>query len=229
MNNRYDDDQENQSQYYFAKKKDDQSLSDLEPISVSNVKKGHYPKQRVHFDFSGLVKPLIKIALIVIVILVGYKVYCKYFQKTYIELAQYKDKDTATIEKELSITLGENTNEVQYIPSFEFVPKVFGDKEIYVIMNNNLRIGLRLEDSKEYTLKGVKIGEKLADARKILEDDYTDTVEFFNDNKTGSSTTTMYYNREENEGVAITVNDTSDKIVAITYYWDVNIVINGMN
>ena len=139
------------------------------------------------------------------------------------------DMDKEQIETILQITMTEDPDMAKKINQYSGKqPTVDGAKGIGIVYIDGMRIGLHI-DSGSYCMYGVNIG----DSEKATEDNITYRYEghfkVLDDVVLGNSTADFYFNRKNGDCLVVIYNDYSNKVVALTYFNNVNIVTKNLS
>ena len=102
-----------------------------------------------------------------------------------------------------------------------------GNGDIGVIYIDGNQVGLHI-NNKKYGMYGVAIGDAMAHAEKDMKFDYNKSTSVLDDALSGKSMTWYYYNTETNEAIALTENETTARVVAITYFSDFHKVTENL-
>lgn len=135
-----------------------------------------------------------------------------------IEVQEYGSMSSEELEASLGLTLTKNSNMSSQIPHYtKGEVTVDGNGEIGVIYIDGKQTGIHV-NSKKYTLFGVRMGY---DERKVKENMmFPNDRNFFiiEDMAVGYSTAQFYCNTIKGDCLVLIYNDTSKKVVAMTYY-----------
>ncbi|MCM1159157.1 MAG: hypothetical protein NC300_12590 [Bacteroidales bacterium] len=129
-------------------------------------------------------------------------------------------KDAATIAKELGVTFTDNTEWVSQIHQYSNGQvTVKAAEDIGIIYIDGKQAGVHIR-SKAYTIYGIQLGQGEKQAYDHTTYPYDTFLSVLNDMAAGKTTTYYYYNNERNDCVALTISDTTNRIVGITYFYD---------
>ncbi|MCM1172699.1 MAG: hypothetical protein NC393_11330 [Clostridium sp.] len=99
---------------------------------------------------------------------------------------------------------------------------------IAIIYKNNKQFGIAI-DGKGYKMFGVKIGDPEYDAVDNITFAYDSDFSILNDLVDTRSMSTYYQNTKTNELLVITVNGNSNRVVAVTYFYDGRFLTNTLD
>lgn len=100
-------------------------------------------------------------------------------------------------------------------------------EDIGIVYINGRQIGVQVE-SKAYTMFGIQIGDGEKHAYDHMTYPFEDFFSVINDMAEGKTTTYFYYNKKQNDCIALTINDTTNRIVGMTYFTDYEKVIETL-
>lgn len=138
-------------------------------------------------------------------------------------------KNSDAIAAELGVTLTDNTEWVpqihQYSNGTVTVKSADGIGIVYI---DGKQAGVHIRD-KSYTIFGIQIGDGEQEAYNHTSYPYDNFLSIIEDMKEGKTTTYFYYNVERNDCLALTINDTTNRIVGMTYFYDYKKIMENMN
>ena len=168
------------------------------------------------------IKKVLKwVILICIVVIAGDAIYNFIFPEV-TDVTPYLKMSKSDIERNLGVSLSDSPNMVKRIYAFT-------DGEVTVDGNSDNNVGIIYIDGKQsgfhtdnriYGMYGVKIGDAVISLGDKLTYPSERTYEILNDVGQGSSTATFYQNYTRNDCLVIIANDTSGRVVALTYFSD---------
>ena len=100
--------------------------------------------------------------------------------------------------------------------------------DIGLVYANGKRVGLHTSN-KRYTIYGIKVGDADISVEGKMTFAQKGNFAVLNDIGQGQATTYYYYNWEKNEGIALAINDTSHRVVAITYFSDLKLMTETLS
>lgn len=182
--------------------------------------------------YIGLVIKLIFVFILIVVIIIFFPGIKSYVTKQ--PLDKYASTLSAeAIEKDLFISLSPDSNMAKALPITKPDDNIFtvnSNGSLGVIYKNGNPAGITFT-SKRYTLFGFKIGEPEADIYK--EGNITfptdNNFEIVTDYASGHSVATYFVDDTTNTCIVAHINQTSHRIVAITYFNDARIATNGIS
>ncbi len=171
---------------------------------------------------------ILKLVIPLLILIIGGKlIYDKLTSKPK-DVTDIVKSDETAIEKELGITLENNDAMVHQIHQYSRGKvTVSGNGDIGVIYIDGKQVGLHI-NNKKYGMYGVAIGDAMAHAEKDMKFDYNKSTSVLDDALSGKSMTWYYYNTETNEAIALTENETTARVVAITYFSDFHKVTENL-
>ncbi len=118
------------------------------------------------------------------------------------------------------LSFEENPDMAKRIPQWSNgTVKVKTGGDLHLVYIDGKRVGIHTSN-KRYTIYGLKVGDPDYKAEQLMTFKHQDNYSVLNEMGQGSSTTYYYYNKATNECLATTVNENSNRIVALTYYSD---------
>lgn len=105
---------------------------------------------------------------------------------------------------------------------------VKGTEDVGVVYIDGKQTGIHVE-SKAYTMFGVQLGDGEQAAYNHMEFEFDNFHSVLNDMVEGKTTTYYYYNLAKNDCLALTINDTSNRIVGMTYFTDYKRIIENLS
>ena len=90
---------------------------------------------------------------------------------------------------------------------------------IAVVYIDGQRKGLHI-DNRKCGMYGLRIGDAVINVEDKTTYDFDDSFGVLNDEGVGQSTAVHYYNEKKNDCLIVIYNDTSNRVVALTYYND---------
>lgn len=138
-----------------------------------------------------------------------------------IDVTHLVNASKTTIESELDVQLALNPKMVKRIYEYsegELTVEGGVDPGIALLYIDNKRVGFHI-DKKCYTLFGIEMGNSMLEVDDNLNYSYEGTFEVLDDYwDQGTSKGVFYYNETENDCLVIVYNDTTGRVVALTYY-----------
>lgn len=168
------------------------------------------------------IKKVLKwVILICIVVIAGDAIYNFIFPEV-TDVTPYLKMDKSDIERNLGIALSDSPNMVKKIYAFtngEITVDGNEENNIGIVYINGKQSGLHT-DNRIYSMYGVNIGDAVISLGDKITYPYENVYEVLNDIGQGSSTATFYQNFTMNDCFVVVVNDTSGRVVALTYFSD---------
>jgi hypothetical protein len=175
---------------------------------------------------SPVVKIVILAAIALVLIIAFVVVRNKYFSSH--DLTPDVNLSEDELAKKYKMNFEEDKNMLQKVPRWtDAKVSVKSDKDLCVVYANGKQVGLHTSN-KRYTIYGVKVGDPDYKVEDMLTFKHESNFSVLNDIGNGSATAYYYYDWSKNACVVLTVNDTSNRIVAITYYSDLKTMTNQL-
>lgn len=144
------------------------------------------------------------------------------------DITDYLRCDEAAIASELKLDLLDRPEMVGHIHQWSTGEvSVKGTEDFGVVYIDGKQAGIHVE-SKKYTMYGLQLGEGEKHAYENMSYDFEDFHAVLNDMAEGKTTTYYYYNTQKNDCIAMTINDTTCRIVGLTYFYDYQKVIETL-
>lgn len=167
-------------------------------------------------------KKILKWAILIFIVIYAGKAIYNFIFPEVTDLTPYLTMSKYDLERTLGVSLSDKPNMVKKIYEFtegEITVDGSEKNDIGIVYIDGKQSGLHT-DSRIYSMYGIKLG----DAALYLEDNitypYERTYEVLNDIGQGSSTATFYQNYTRNDCLVVVINDTSGRVVALTYFSD---------
>ncbi len=194
--------------------KDFSEPRDLPPIKTDSTYTGSFKKEK---SIGGLV---IKLLIIGGLIAAAVFLVMKIFFPKVKDISNCVNMDSAALEKELGVKLERNDKTAGRVRQYSSGNVTTdGNGDIAVLYLDGKQFGIHI-DNKKYSIYGIKIGDTLIDVRNNITYKYENTFNVMNDLYSGKSTSDFYFSRATNDCLMLTYNDTSGRVVAITYFND---------
>ena len=134
------------------------------------------------------------------------------------DITEYLTKTEDEIAKDFNISFSDNTDRVRAIPQYSggTVTVKSGD-DLHIVYINNKQVGVNT-DSRQYRFFNVGINDAEQTAIKKMTYKYDNSMVVMNDLLGGNSETIFYYNKKNNDCLALTVSDATNRVVNMTYY-----------
>ncbi len=149
------------------------------------------------------------------------------------DITDYVKSDEATVIKQLKLSGSFEADSAwcSRLPIYKNVSggiTVKSNDGIGIIYKNDKQFGIAI-DGKGYKMFGVKIGDPEYDAVDKLSFTYDDKFSILDDLVDTRSMGTYYQNTKTNELLVITVNGNSNRVVAVTYFYDGRFLTNTLD
>ena len=140
-------------------------------------------------------------------------------------------KDGNVIAAELGVTFVSNAEWAAQIPQYTngtVSVKSDPDKEIGIVYIDGKQAGVHIRSNK-YTIYGIQINDGEKQAYEDTSYPFENFTSVLNDMAEGKTTTYFYYNTQQNDCVALAINDTTNRIVAMTYFYDYDKIVETLD
>ena len=145
------------------------------------------------------------------------------------EVARMLNMSEDKIAKELDTSFHDDDSLVSEVTEFpDEGIKVRTDGNLNIIYENNIRIGINTS-SRKYKFYGIGINQPNIENEKRMSYHYDGIVQRTEDVMGGKSNTYYYYNRSQNDCLAITINNSSNRVANMTYYNDFARIEDDLN
>lgn len=174
-------------------------------------------------------KTLVKWIVIIFLIVTAGKWIVNFIAPECTDVTDMTDMKTEELEAALQISMVRNSDMSKKINQYsEGQVSVDSADGIGVVYIDGRHTGLHI-DSRRYSMYGLHIG----DPELVVEDrityEYGGCFEVINDMFEGHSTASFYYNKKRGDCLTVICNDHSHRIVALTYFNDLNKVTESLS
>lgn len=179
-------------------------------------------KEREKNQITGMVVKIVVAFLVCGILIFGGKKIVSILLPEGEDITNLLKKDANAIASELGVTLVSNTEWVTQIPQYSsgtLSVKSDSDAEIGIVYIDGKQAGIHIRSNK-YTIYGIQINDGEKEAYDNTGYPFDGSFSVINDMAEGKTTTYFYYNTQQNDCVALTINDTTNRVVAITYFYD---------
>ena len=137
------------------------------------------------------------------------------------DVTQYIKMNEKDIAAGLKTTFSDNAEWVPQIHQWTNNGKVtvHSDENIGVVYIDGKQTGIHIH-TKKYMLYNIRIGMGEVEVNKGTTYKYDNMLSVLDDMKEGKTTTYYYYNQAQNDCIAVTINDTTNRVTGITYFND---------
>lgn len=137
--------------------------------------------------------------------------------------------DETAIAKELGVTFTEKSDWVSRIQQYSSGKiTVNAADDIGIVYLDGKKVGVHVE-SKAYTMFGVQLGDGEKNVYDNIQYNFDSFHSVLNDMARGKTTTYYYYNKQQNDCVAVTINDTTNRVVGLTYFSDYKRIVETLD
>lgn len=192
----------------------------------------HAPVESRKNSHVGIIIKIFVFIILAAVLMIVYKNVIKpNFTTT--DITDYVKSDEATIVKQLKLSGSFEPDSAwcSRLPIFSNVSggiTVKSNDGIGIIYKNDKQFGIAI-DGKGYKVFGIKIGDPEYDAADNITFTYNDEFSILNDLIDTRSMGTYYQNTKTNELLVVTVNGNSNRVVAVTYFYDGRFLTNTLD
>lgn len=192
----------------------------------------HAPVESRKNSHVGIIIKIFVFIILAAVLMIIYKNVIKpNFTTT--DITDYVKSDEATIVKQLKLSGSFEPDSAwcSRLPIFSNVSSgitVKSNDGIGIIYKNNKQFGIAI-DGKGYKVFGIKIGDPEYDAADNITFTYDNEFSILNDLIDTRSMGTYYQNTKTNELLVVTVNGNSNRVVAVTYFYDGRFLTNTLD
>lgn len=181
---------------------------------------------------NAIVNTVVKIILAFIVVgmaIFGGKKIVSIVMPEGVDITEYVNKDEKDIANGLGITFSDNTEWVPQIHQWTNNGKVtvHSNEDIGVVYIDGKRMGLHIHTNK-YRLYNIQIGMGEPEMNKKTTYKFDNFLSVLNDMAEGKTTTYYYFNNAQNDCIAVTINDTTNRVAGLTYFNDFNKVTESL-
>ena len=201
----------------------DSPLNNMEPMSSQPVvTRGVSDSDNNSSVVGGIVKVVMAFIIIGALVFVGKAIVSVIFPAGE-DVTDYVNKSEKTIANDLGITFADNAEWVPQIHQWTKDGKVtvHSDDNIGVVYINGKQAGLHIHTNK-YKIYNIQIGMGEKEVYEGTTFPFDNTLSILDDMKEGRTTTYYYYNQSNNDCVAVSINDTTNRVVGITYFNNFN-------
>ena len=207
-----------------------QGMSDIvleeEPYRINRIQDGDVffvrEKEREKNQTINMVVKFVAAFLICGLLIFGGKQIVSILMPEGDDITNLLKRDANAIASELGVTLVNNAEWATQIPQYSsgtVAVKSDSDAEIGIVYIDGKQAGVHIRSGK-YTIYGIQINDGEKEAYDHTSYPFDGSTSVINDMAEGKTTTYFYYNSKQNDCVALTINDTTNRIVAITYFYD---------
>ena len=179
--------------------------------------------------FLKIVRKVIGLGIAVVIVYIIYQGIFYLTDSGGFEVARMLNMSEKEIAKELDTSFHEDDSLAKAVTEFpDEGTKVFTDGNLNIIYENNVRVGINTS-SRKYKFYGIGINQPNIQNTKRMAYNYDGIVQRTEDVAGGKSNTYYYYNRGKNDCLAITINNSSNRVVNMTYYNDFSRIEGNLN
>ena len=194
--------------------KNDFSNLDTPPVKISTNIDYQSPKKKNGLDIFSIIKWVV----LIVIAIVAVKFIMNIANPKITDLTPYINMEADAVAKELDLSFSQDDNMASKIHQYSTgMVTVEGDGEVGVVYIDGIYAGLHT-DSKSYSLYNLRVGDPEYSMEDNTTYNFDENMCVINDMFGGSSTTYFYYNKANNDCLAIIINSKSNRIAAMTYF-----------
>ena len=167
-------------------------------------------------------KKLLKWIITIVIVVMLVKAFNNFVNPETEDIVYLANKTKAEIESTLGGTLSQNDAMSARIYAYtegELTVDWNSDAGFGIIYIDDKQAGIHT-DNRVYSMYNIKIGDAVIGVQDDLTFNYDEHFEVLDDLYGGSSTATFYYNSARGDCLVVIANDTTNRVVALTYYTD---------
>lgn len=197
-------------------------------INHTNIETGEAKKNQKSLALSAVGTIIILFIVGLIVIGIG-KAIVSVVMPEGEDITPFLTGNADSIAAELGVTFTDHPEWVSRVHQYGVgTVTVKAAEDIGIVYLNGRQIGVQVE-SKAYTMFGIQIGDGEKHAYDHMTYSFEDFFSVINDMAEGKTTTYFYYNKKQNDCIALTINDTTNRIVGMTYFTDYQKIIQTLD
>lgn len=196
------------------------NLDGEEPYTVTKSIKSTYVPEMKNNHIMDTVKKLIVLLLLAGLLIVAGKAIVAKLMPEGTDVTGMLEKPEVELETTLGITFTDNTTWAKKMIQYSGGKMTIrANEDLGVVYINGKRVGLHI-DSKQYTMYGIQVGMSEKEANEVLANtfQYDDFITLIDENGKDGTTTYYYYSNKRNDCVSLLMNNSTNRIEAITYY-----------
>lgn len=170
--------------------------------------------------FLKLFRKIVGIAVAVALVYITYQGILYVTDSSGFEVARMLSMSEEDISKELDTSFHQDNSLISAATEFpDDSTRIMTDGHLNIIYENNIKVGVNTS-SRKYKFYGIGINQPQVQNEKRMSYKYDGIFRRTEDLMGGKSNTYYYYNRQNNDCLAITVNVSSNRVANLTYYTD---------
>lgn len=205
-------------------------MNDEKPYQMNRTIQSTYVPEKGH---SHVLDMIIKLVIFLIaaglLIMVGKTIVAKLMPEG-TDVTSMLEKPEVELESALGISLTDNTtwasNMIQYSGG---EMAIRSNEDIGVVYIDKKRVGMHINSNK-YTMYGIQVGmaeQKVYDTLSNNEFKADNFLELIDDSGKKGTTTYYYYNQSRNDCIAIVLSESTNRVVAMTYYNNYKLIMKN--
>lgn len=167
-------------------------------------------------------KKLIKWIIIILLAVIGVKAFNNFVNPETKDISYLAAKNKSEIQSELGCTFTPDAGIAKRVYVYtkgELTADSNSQEGISILYIDGEQVGIHT-DNRIYSMFNIAIGDAIISVQSNTTFTYDDHFEVLDDLYGGSSTATFYYNSTSGECLVVIANDTTNRVVALTYYKD---------
>ncbi len=165
-------------------------------------------------------KKILKRVIIVIIVVIVAKKAIDFVNPKVTDVTPYLRMSKSEIERSLGMSFSSSPDMVKKIYAFtdgEITVEGNSKKSIGIVYIDGKQAGLHIDD-RRYGMYGIEIGDAIINVGDRLTYKYERQYEILDEIGQGTSTATFFQNYSKGDCLVVVANDTSNRVVALTYY-----------
>ncbi len=167
-------------------------------------------------------KKLIKWFIVIAIVVMLVEAFNNFVNPETEDIVYLANKTKAEMESTLGCSLSQNDTMASRIYAYtegELTLDWNSDEGFGIIYIDDKQAGIHT-DNRLYSMYNIKIGDPVIGVKDDITFSYDENFEVLDDLYGGSSTATFYYNNTRKDCLVVIANDTTNRVVALSYYTD---------
>lgn len=199
---------------------------EAKPFTVTSKVQQQVSQDRDGGVVNTIIKVVAALVIAAVIILIGKQVASKLLPEGE-DITDCIGKSETEIASTLGVQFTDNTTWAQNMIQFSGSDlTIHGNDDLGVVYINGNPIGLHI-NSKKYTMYGIQVGQAEKDVYEDTTYLYDNVLHILDNGGKEGTTTYYYYNKSRNDCIAIVINDTTNRIVAYTYYNNYSLIMKN--
>ncbi len=177
---------------------------------------------------NGIVKLIILLVAAGLLILIG-RAITKKLMPEGTDVTALVNKPETELASELGLIFTDNSswgqNMIQYSGG---TMTIHSNEDLGVVYIDGKQVGVHINSNK-YTIYGIQVGMGEKNVHDILNSTYKfdNYIHIIDDSGKTGTTTYFYYNAGRNDCISLVINDTTNRVVAMTYYNNYKLIMKN--